>query len=119
MPGILCVFTWGLSATPFTLATSAIFSTFLSIFAPSIKTYGDPEEFGIGSLELRIVCSFGTVSNFEILTSLFFHTSLFIIYFVIVVRMAIPNSKLLIHNSTNGFSIVRPSIRCPSCKSSL
>jgi hypothetical protein len=88
IPGILCVFTWGLNATPFPMAISAIFSTFLSIFAPSIKTYGVPEEFGIGSLELRIVRSFGTVSNFEILTSLFFHTSLFIIHFVIVVRMA-------------------------------
>src|SRR5215212_6791075 len=44
MPGTLCVFTCGLRATRFSEATSAILRMFLSIFRPSIKTYGVPPE---------------------------------------------------------------------------
>src|SRR5215208_7500662 len=71
IPGILCVFTWGLSATPFSLATWAIFCMFLSIFGPSTKRYGVPEEFGIEILEPGIVRLLGTISLCEIHTSQF------------------------------------------------
>src|SRR5215208_3724186 len=69
IPGILCVFTWGLSATPFSLATWAIFCKFLSIFGPSTNRYGVPEGCGIWSWELRTVRLLGTISDFEIHTS--------------------------------------------------
>src|SRR5215213_4739596 len=63
--GILCVFTWGLSATPFSLATWAIFCMFLSIFGPSTKRYGVPEECVLWYWEFRIVRLLGTIYNFE------------------------------------------------------
>src|ERR671912_768040 len=71
MPGILCVFTWGLSATPLSLATWAIFCKFLSIFGPSTRRYGVPEDLGIGNWELGIGRLLGMISQFEIHTSQF------------------------------------------------
>src|ERR671920_336377 len=75
--GILCVFTWGRSATPFSLATWAIFCMFLSILGPSTNRYGVPEDLGARYWELGIGRLLGIIPNFLIHTSQFDHASIF------------------------------------------